>query len=168
MSSTGIYSSSKRSLENIAETLRLELSPFNVDVLSIVTGAIQTNCQTSFHYWKLPPDSLYKPIEGTIAQRARGEDGFSRMDPMQYARRVVGEIVRGKTGKFWYGSLASETWFSSMFLPTAMVVSSVVPCHGRALSKLGYGLTDWLISRMTLWSREQGWTSWQCRSCDVI
>lgn len=127
----GIYSSSKRCLELLADTLRLELSPFNVSVLSIVTGAIQTNGHSSaFHEWNLPPRSLYRSIEESIARRARGQDdGIERMDPMAYARKVVGEIVarggaRGKgKGKFWYGNLASQMWFASTFLPAAIVVS---------------------------------------------
>lgn len=50
-------------MEIIAETLRLELQPFGVGVLCVVTGAVQTNGQTYFEDWKLPEDSLYRPIE---------------------------------------------------------------------------------------------------------
>ncbi|KAF3070403.1 NADPH-dependent 1-acyldihydroxyacetone phosphate reductase [Daldinia childiae] len=64
------YSASKRSLEIVAETLRLELAPFGVDVLEIVTGAVKTLGQTYFGDFQLPAESLYKGIEDTIAGRA--------------------------------------------------------------------------------------------------
>ncbi|KAL2802829.1 hypothetical protein BJX63DRAFT_425776 [Aspergillus granulosus] len=92
----GTYSASKRSIEIIADTLRLELSPFHVRVLCVVTGAVKTMGQTYFGDWKLPEDSLYKPIEETIANRARGGDGNPREDLMKYSRKVVTGIVSGK------------------------------------------------------------------------
>ncbi|TGO83172.1 hypothetical protein BPOR_0691g00080 [Botrytis porri] len=51
-----LYATSKRSLEILSETLCLELQPSGVHVLSIVTGAVQTNGQTYFEDWKLPQD----------------------------------------------------------------------------------------------------------------
>lgn len=92
---TGVYAASKRSQEIISETLRLEMVPFGVTVLAVTTGAVKTNGQTYFEDWKLPVDSIYKPIEGTIAARARGDDGVERMDTMAYANKVVNKIESG-------------------------------------------------------------------------
>ncbi|PLB50770.1 putative hydroxybutyrate dehydrogenase [Aspergillus steynii IBT 23096] len=105
----GTYAASKRSLELIAETLRLELAPFGVRVLSIVTGAVQTMGQTYFGDFKLPDNSLYKSIEGTIAARARGEDGRGRGDLMAYAEEVVSAIESGAEGRVWCGENAEST-----------------------------------------------------------
>ncbi|RAL00852.1 SDR family oxidoreductase [Aspergillus ibericus CBS 121593] len=104
----GTYSGSKRALELMADSLRLELTPFNVKVLCIVTGAVRTMGQTYFGDFKLPEDSLYKPIEAKIAAQARGEDGVERMDLMEYSRSVVAQIVNGETGRFWYGNTAER------------------------------------------------------------
>ncbi|KAF5871215.1 putative nadph-dependent 1-acyldihydroxyacetone phosphate reductase protein [Botrytis fragariae] len=89
----GLYAASKRSLEILSETLRLELQPFGVHVPSIVTGAVQTNGQTYFEDWKLPQESLYKPIESIIHKRARGGDVVLRTNTMEYAEQVVKSIV---------------------------------------------------------------------------
>lgn len=62
----GTYSASKRALEVIAETMRLELKPFGVDVLSVVTGAVKSQGQTYFGDFALPENSLYKPIEDSV------------------------------------------------------------------------------------------------------
>jgi len=52
----GLYAATKRSLELVAETLRLEIEPFGVKVIQIVTGAVKSNGRTYFEDWKLPDD----------------------------------------------------------------------------------------------------------------
>ncbi|KAI0899782.1 putative hydroxybutyrate dehydrogenase [Annulohypoxylon nitens] len=100
----GTYAASKRSLELVAETLRLELAPFGVDVLEVVTGAVKTMGQTYFGDLKLPTESLYKSIEDTFISRAQGNDQLPRMDTMEYGTAVVDSITNRTTGRFWYGN----------------------------------------------------------------
>lgn len=124
---SGLYAASKRSLEILSETLRLELQPFGVHVSSIVTGAVQTNGQTYFEDWKLPRDSLYKPIESTIHKRARGGDGVIRMNTMEYAEQVVKSIVgRNSDGRFWCGANATRTKLGSAITPQRISVSFLI------------------------------------------
>lgn len=106
----------------MAETLRLELAPFGVKVLSIVSGALRTMGQTHFDEWKLPAESLYAPLEETIRTRARGQEGAPRMEPDVYAKRVVSEITAGRAGKFWYGASAGIVKFAVTYLPTWLMV----------------------------------------------
>lgn len=47
-------------MEILAEMLRLELAPFGVGVLSIITGAVQSLGQTYFDDLRLPDNSIYK------------------------------------------------------------------------------------------------------------
>lgn len=110
----------------MAETLRLELSPFHVKVLSVVTGALKTMGQTHFDNWKLPENSLYSPVESTIRDRARGQEGAPRMEADDYAKRVVSEIISGRTGKFWYGASASAVKFGTSYLPTSLMVCRII------------------------------------------
>ncbi|ROW02396.1 hypothetical protein VMCG_06090 [Cytospora schulzeri] len=98
------YAASKMSEEIMAETLRLELAPFQVKVLSVVSGGLKTMVQTHFDDWKLPKSSKYAQVEETIHERARGQEGAPRMEPEEYADRVVSEIIKGRTGRFWYGT----------------------------------------------------------------
>ena len=120
---TGVYAASKRSHEIISETLRLEMSPFGVTVLAITTCAVKTKGQTYFEDWKLPADSIYKPIEDTIAARARGHDGVERMDTMKYANKVFNDIESGTSGRVWRGTNAAIIKFGSSFYPTSWMVS---------------------------------------------
>ncbi|ROT37818.1 NAD(P)-binding protein [Sodiomyces alkalinus F11] len=121
----GAYAASKRSGEIMAETLRLELAPFQVKVLSVVTGALKTMVQTHFDDWKLPEGSLYAPVESTIRDRARGQEGAPRMEADDYAQRVVAEIIGGRTGRFWYGASAGAVKFGTSYLPTSLMDSGV-------------------------------------------
>jgi hypothetical protein len=160
----GSYAASKRSIEIIAETLRLELGPFNVGVLSIVTGAVKTQGQTYFEDFKLPADSLYHSIEKTIASRAQDNDGVTRMDLMAYSEQVVNQITKGATGKFWCGNNASGVKFGSNYLPQSLMVS----CHFRYADDGLEDLADNFLHvyRTVASSRVLGWT--RCRQCIYI
>lgn len=113
MNPKGTYAASKRSLELAAETLRLELAPFGVGVLEVVTGGVKTRGQTYFGDFKLPEQSLYNNIEDVIASRAQGQDGMPRMEAAEYAAAVADQITTRTTGRFWYGTNAESTRMST-------------------------------------------------------
>jgi hypothetical protein len=73
---------------------------------------------------KLPENSIYKPIEDTIAAAARGEGGPQRVDLLDYSKKVVTEITKGRSGKFWCGWGAGFTNFASSHLPSFIMVST--------------------------------------------
>lgn len=155
----GTYAATKRSIELITETLRLELQPFSVRVLSIVTGAVVSRGQTYMTDLKLPSSSLYKPIEETIVSRACGNDGIPRMPTMEYAERVVGEIVGGGKGKFWWGEHAEivKGGTTNVQVPQDMMVSGLRGKGKEGMWDVGFLLT---IDRMLglLWGRD--WMFW--------
>lgn len=110
----------------MAEALRLELGPFGVDVLKVVTGAVMTRNQTYFGDFKLPEQSLYKGIEDVIASRAQGKDEMHRMETVEYAAVVAGRITNRTTGRFWYGINADSARMSTIAteVPQYAMVSS--------------------------------------------
>lgn len=109
----------------MADTLRLELIPFHVKVLCIPTGAVRTQGQTYFGDFKLPENSLYKPIEQTIAARAQGQDGTERMLLMDYSSQVAAQIEKGATGRFWCGANSDKTKASLSGDSNEMMVSTL-------------------------------------------
>ncbi|KAH7136044.1 hypothetical protein B0J11DRAFT_177551 [Dendryphion nanum] len=109
----GTYAATKRSLELIAETLRLEVAPFGVNVTSSVTGPVASLGQTHFDNYSLPANSLYKPIEATIKSRAQGNDGIPRTPTDEYATAVADAIIKRTPGKFWYGQTAEMVKMST-------------------------------------------------------
>jgi len=116
----------------ITDTLRLELAPFGVKVITVNTGAISTNILASGKDFKLPPDSKYKSIEKTIAARAGGDDGTPRMEPSVYAEKVVADVLAGANWHIWRGGYASIVKFTSAWLPLSMAVSNIFQCHIEA------------------------------------
>ena len=106
----------------MSETLRLELAPFKVRVLSVVTGAVQTKGLTYFDDLELPPDSLFKCIEDTIFARAHGSGSPKRMNVTDYANKVVPTIIKGASGKTWPGPVATFINIASTFFPTWLMV----------------------------------------------
>jgi NAD(P)-dependent dehydrogenase (short-subunit alcohol dehydrogenase family) len=122
----GTYGASKRSIEIVADTLRLELQPFGVDVLCVVTGAVKSLGQTYMDDLKLPEASLYKSIEKTVVSRAQGQDGLPRMDTLEYANATVDQIVARASGKFWYGQNADlvRNATTAVAVPQSAFVSS--------------------------------------------
>ncbi|KAK6194187.1 hypothetical protein LQW54_011690 [Pestalotiopsis sp. IQ-011] len=134
----GTYSASKKSLEIVADTLRLELAPFGVDVLEVVTGAVKTNGQTYFGDLELPPQSLYKPVEDIFVKRAQGQgDGLERMDTAEYATAVVDAIAKRTTGRFWYGINAEAVRMSTTATAVPQSLMDAGAVVGTGLDALG-------------------------------
>lgn len=135
----------------MAEALRLEVAPFGVDVLSVVTGGVRTRGQTYFDDFALPRDSRYRGIEDTIASRAQGGDGHPRTELMEYAEQVAEAIASRKTGRIWVGGGAEATRDATNgSVPQDIMVGDSESLIGRA---------DYL--RTALWSQERAWIS--CR-----
>ncbi|KAL4919633.1 hypothetical protein BDW62DRAFT_216784 [Aspergillus aurantiobrunneus] len=127
----GVYSSTKRALEILAETLRLEIAPLGVRVLSVTTGTVQSMGQVgTYDDYQLPDGSYYKPIEDTVASRAQGNDQFGRMDTMTYSGKVVTEITKGNAGKIWCGGNAGFARFANCLVPQFILDNMVTKGTG--------------------------------------
>jgi len=109
----------------MAEVLRLEMQPFDVNVLSIVTGAVKSKGQTYFQDWTLPEHSRYKKIEDVIANRARGGDHYPRMPTAEYSTAVVDAITSRTTEKFWYGTNAENIKALTPSIPHEALVNQI-------------------------------------------
>lgn len=116
------------------ETLRVELQPFGVDVLSVVNGTVKSNGQNWKHFenWELPENSIYKPVEGLIHDKIQEKDGVyndgvARADTMQHAKELADKILGGTTGTIWCGGQAGGVKFATTYLPQFLLVSLVAP-----------------------------------------
>ncbi|OTA81807.1 hypothetical protein M434DRAFT_37391 [Hypoxylon sp. CO27-5] len=133
----GTYAATKRSLELVAETLRLEIAPFGVGVIEIITGAVKTLGQTYFGDLKLPEGSLYKSLEDIFTSRAQGKDQLTRMDTIDYATVVVDEIIKRTTGKFWYGNNVENVRMSTTATSVPQSALDAGFAFGTGLDTLG-------------------------------
>ncbi|PQE19323.1 short-chain dehydrogenase protein [Rutstroemia sp. NJR-2017a BVV2] len=67
--------------------MRLELAPFQVKVLAVVSGVVDTNIMSHGDNWKLPPGSLYSKVSEAIEARATGADVKASQKSMYWLRK---------------------------------------------------------------------------------
>ncbi|MCJ1456638.1 hypothetical protein MMC28_007000 [Mycoblastus sanguinarius] len=114
---TGIYNSSKAATNLLSETLRLELAPFNVQVITVVTGTVKTQFFASQPSAELPKGSLYLPVLDDIQKAATGE--ATEKDAMErsvFAAGFVANAMKTKSDPwYWRGTNTRLVWFVTTF-----------------------------------------------------
>ncbi|KAL2256714.1 hypothetical protein VTK26DRAFT_1231 [Humicola hyalothermophila] len=118
----GIYASSKSALTTLSETLRVEVEPFGVRVLTVMLGGCATNAHAGMPDLVLPAGSRYGAIWETIDRQKKGLVYGNRQDAAVAARNIVGDIVAGKKSYVWRGAAATLCWFCTTFLPNRLLV----------------------------------------------
>ncbi|KAJ5782632.1 hypothetical protein N7457_004406 [Penicillium paradoxum] len=89
-----------------SETLKLELQPFDIRVVSLITGSIATNVMSHSNLI-LPLNSIYQKALSAIQLRGVGKDVKTRSTPAEFALEVVKDILGGAKGPLWRGAMAS-------------------------------------------------------------
>lgn len=117
-----IYNASKAALLAYSNTLRVELAPFGVKVITVVTGAVESNIFRGEH--QLPHDSLYLPVIEESQARLLSIQADA-MSSDAYAKSVVSQVLRKSPRKLiWEGNKSWVVWFVSSFLPQGSMVRS--------------------------------------------
>ncbi|RAH68887.1 NAD(P)-binding protein [Aspergillus aculeatinus CBS 121060] len=128
-----VYNASKAALMSWKETLRLELQPFNIRVISLVTGAVATNVMSHANL-TLPEGSLYHKALPEIQTRGAGKDVLNKSAPDDFARQVVQDILGGASGPVWRGAMASMVKVVFKYIPTGILDRAMK--RGTGLEKL--------------------------------
>ena len=104
-----------------------ELKPFNIEVIEIVTGFVQSNI---LHHGLVAPDaSLYLPIKSTI-EAIKYQGNKNGMPSDTYARSVVDKLMRERVGpEIWEGNMALQIYFLVSFLPLRILVGESPPSN---------------------------------------
>ncbi|KAI7973237.1 hypothetical protein EIK77_004514 [Talaromyces pinophilus] len=122
---SGYWYTPYMALAIFGETLRLELQPFGVRVISVITGAVDTNIMKNSSVPKLPTTSRYYTAEKQIIDLALGNDndGVKRMSAEEFAGKVAGDVIGGANGKIWRGRYSSIARLFNVLMPTGVLVS---------------------------------------------
>lgn len=124
----GFYGASKAALSHFSETLRLEVEPLGVTVITVEVGIVQSNFHATNAARSAPPlpeSSLYRPVAGHIWELARGQKQPPQQQSNDFAENLVRTVLaRGKRGgRVWVGAWAGTIGFVSAYAPAWFTVS---------------------------------------------
>ena len=127
-----VYNASKAALHAYSDSLRIEVAPFGISVITVVTGGVKSNITRTKR--ALPEDSLYAELEESYKRR-QGHSQVVGMDNAAYAREVATKVLAGdgwiwKRRTIWAGGNANLIkWLFTVF-------------------GIDSGFWDWLMTRM--------------------
>lgn len=98
-----VYNSSKAALHSYSDCLRVELSPWNIHVVTVVTGGVKSNIARTDR--QLKPESLWKGYEAQYQRRLKTSQERGQ-DTTEYARDVFHGVTTSR-GWFWN---RNEVW----------------------------------------------------------
>ncbi|KAJ4302873.1 NADPH-dependent 1-acyl dihydroxyacetone phosphate reductase [Kalmusia sp. IMI 367209] len=126
------YNASKAAINMYSETLRIELAPLGVKVVTLAAGNVTSNMiSNGAPPAQLPADSFYKPIEKDIANA----EEFTNMPTSQFANEVATEVLDGASGKVFKGANSTLVKWLVPFLPQ-FLFDKLMVANGRGLGKM--------------------------------
>lgn len=109
------YNASKAALHSYSDTLRVELAPFEVRVVTVKTGGVTSNISRTHR--TLPEDSIYLPLAAEY-ERRQTHSQANAIPNKQYAQSVVRQVLGYPSrDTIWEGGKSWLVWFVSSFFP---------------------------------------------------
>ncbi|KAJ5508332.1 Glucose/ribitol dehydrogenase [Penicillium freii] len=108
------YNASKAAVASYSDTLRIELDPLGIKVVTVFMGEVATDLMSSDNI-SFGPGSIYIDAEESAKERSRNHSKNS-LKPEIFARQIVEEVVvknprYGQGEYLWKGSNAVLIWF---------------------------------------------------------
>ncbi|KAF7504182.1 hypothetical protein GJ744_002601 [Endocarpon pusillum] len=108
------YNATKAALHHWGNTLRVEMAPLGVKVITIISGNIGTNILKSDSARKLPEGSHYSPLAKEFEQHVRRVPATTPRDV--YAARVVPQTLNSSPPAwYWVGATTGIVRFMDIF-----------------------------------------------------
>ncbi|KZV63621.1 oxidoreductase [Peniophora sp. CONT] len=119
---SSIYGSSKAAVHMLTNSLKMELSPFNVSVMLVAPGAVRTGIANhSASSWSLPENSVYAEYADSIRQGLTAVQRTKALTPEQFAKPVVDKALRRSPPYFVSFAPAAGLFKLFSWLPSAWV-----------------------------------------------
>ncbi|RAL11345.1 1-acyl dihydroxyacetone phosphate reductase [Aspergillus homomorphus CBS 101889] len=134
----GVYSSSRSAGTRISETLRLEMAPLGVRVVTVILGGVQTsgNDPNKIADLELPPDSHYRKIAAVIDRHKKTIIHPNKQNIDVAAKNIVDDVLGGSGIFVRRGQASTLSWFCNTFLPYRLFTWMIN--RQSALSEIGY------------------------------
>ncbi|KAG4271455.1 hypothetical protein FPRO06_12148 [Fusarium proliferatum] len=109
------YNASKAALQHWSNTLRVEMAPFRVKVITVISGEVNTNILKADAQRRLPEGSYYSALEKQFEQHVLRKPK-NATDRLELAENVVKESLKSRPSAwFWFGSFSTLTRFLDTF-----------------------------------------------------
>ncbi|CAG9983860.1 unnamed protein product [Clonostachys byssicola] len=102
------YNASKAAVTSYSDTLRLEVEPLGLRVVTVFMGEVSTGLMSADNI-SFGADSLYAEVEANVRQRSI-DHAKSSVLPRAFARQVVEEVLKPQTSYIWKGTNAVLIW----------------------------------------------------------
>ena len=157
----GLYHSSKAAVTILSETLRLELAPLGVTVITGMLGHIESSFHVNDSWQGLSESSTYKSVESQIAKSAEGKVGPKKEKAEDFARRFVDDVLRGASGQVWRGAMAQTVRAIGHHAPMSVLVRDDLILQGvLGPPRARNSRADYNV-RTPYSCPVVGWTQWQ-------
>ncbi|KAJ2402780.1 hypothetical protein GGI23_000460 [Coemansia sp. RSA 2559] len=93
------YTASKAAIHALSDAMRVELAPFNINVVVLAPGGIASNLAATIDP-RLAPGSRYKSVESEIIGRASLSDPGKAMPADEFAKSVVPRMLAKKPAAY--------------------------------------------------------------------
>ncbi|KAH6981666.1 oxidoreductase [Ilyonectria sp. MPI-CAGE-AT-0026] len=117
------YNSTKAAVSSYSDTLRLELSPLGVRVVTLFMGEVSTGLMSADNI-SFGPNSLYADLEAKTKERSL-EHSKKSIRPQLFAQQVVDAVLKQKADYVWKGTNAFLAWFLNAFGPRKVFDSTM-------------------------------------------
>lgn len=124
-----VYHTSKAALHMYLDCLRIELDPFDVKVVTAVTGGVKSNIAANAtpQMTLISDDSIYQPLQEEQQKRQQVSQVGQSMNTDEYAAGIVQKVLGSNPPpRIWRGNFAFAIWILSTFMPywvTATIMS---------------------------------------------
>jgi len=110
------YNATKAALHHYGNTLRVELKPFGVRVMNVISGEVGTNILKNDTHRELPPGSIYMPLQEEFRSHVQRKP--RTITPDEYAAGVVHEALKkAPVAWFWHGAQTFIVRWCDALLP---------------------------------------------------
>lgn len=109
------YNASKAALHAYGNTLRVELAPFKIKVITIVTGGVKSQIANNNPH-DIPADSLYDGMRDLFSERRKAVSQRGATATAVYAAKVVVKsLKKSPPAWIWAGNYSFVTWVLHTF-----------------------------------------------------
>jgi 1-acylglycerone phosphate reductase len=101
----------------LSETLRIELQPLGVRVVTAMVGEVESNIYDNARTPSLPLSSYYNSVKHIIFQQGTGQLQKESEKAEVTAENLVRDVLSGRDGHVWRGGVAGRAKYFHWILP---------------------------------------------------